>query len=353
MSVPPSSQKTGTLSLPCREDELDRFISRPFNETSEALNRVDGDYLVLGAAGKMGLHLCLMLKAALAKIGSAARVVAVSRFRSINSRTAFESQGIETLSGDLTDDAFLESLPLFENLFYLVGAKFGTSDRPDLLKRINIQLPSRVAKRFTGSRIVALSTGCVYPYVVPENRGSREGDELDPVGEYARSCVGREEAFVNVSKEFGTQISLIRLNYSVELRYGVLVDIANWVKKGKEVPLANGWVNVIWQGDALNQIVRSLEFAETPPRAINITGKETLSVRKIAQGFAERFGEEAKFTGVESSDAWLSDASWAEGNLGSARVTVSQMMDWIAAWLNANFETFRKPTGFHRRDGQF
>lgn len=347
------SRYCSSLRLPFEEGGLDAFISQPEAATVATLGRWPGDVLVLGAAGKMGLHLCLLLKRALLALGRGDKVVAASRFQSVSSREAFERQGIDTLAGDFQDSSFLDTLPDCPNVFYLVGAKFGTSDRPELLEEINVKLASSLAERFAASRMVALSTGCVYSYVGPESGGSREDAALQPVGAYAQSCVGRERSFGDVSRRRGAKVALVRLNYSVELRYGVLVDLAQKVKAGKPVSLRTGWVNVIWQGDAVNQIARCLDFAESPPRAINVTGPEVLSVRELALGFGRRFGVEVRFEGEEEPEAWLSDASWARLHLGEPTVSVSQMMDWIAAWLESGGETHGKPTGFDRRDGKF
>ncbi|MFP4281908.1 MAG: NAD-dependent epimerase/dehydratase family protein [Opitutales bacterium] len=341
------------LPLPCAPEAIDDFLSQPQEGTLELLDSVHSDILVLGAGGKMGLHLCRMLREGLRRLGKANTIYAASRFRTLASREAYEAHGIETLVGDFEDPAFLESLPECPVVFFLVGAKFGTAGQPELLQRINVEVPGRVAERFASSRIVAFSTGCVYAYTSPESGGSTEASPTAPVGAYAESCLGREEAFGRVSAARQTPVVLIRLNYSVEFRYGVPVDIASRVLRGEPVDVSMGYVNVIWQNDALNQIVQCLRLAQSPPVPINITGPEIVAVRDLAQRFGKLFGREPILTGEEAPTAWLSNAARSHQLFGRPSVSLDRMIEWIAAWLVREGSTYNKPTGFERRDGRF
>jgi len=341
------------MSLPCRPEELDHFISRPTDSVLQSLRGLDSDVLVLGAGGKMGLHVSLMLKRALESINSPHQIIAVSRFGSVNSREVFEQSGIETIACDLCDAKSLAELPDSQNIFFLAGVKFGSSDRPELLQQMNIDMPRLVTERFRGTRIVALSTGCVYSYVPLDSAGSNEHSPTDPPGKYARSCLGREQAFIDAAAKHGSRISLIRLYYSLELRYGVLLDIAQLVYQEQPVDISMPYVHVIWQGDAVAQIIRTLELTANPPFILNIAHPKRLEVQALANGFGERLGKSVRFTGQPAKEGWLPDATRALNQLGPPEVQISQIMDWIAAWLEAGHTTLNKPTGFAVMDGKF
>jgi nucleoside-diphosphate-sugar epimerase len=340
-------------SCPRTVDELDELLSVPPEGAVRAIEKCPGDFLVLGAAGKMGFHLTRMLQRSLQILGRDDRVVAVSRFSAPESRGHFERFDIETWKADLSDARQLDSLPTAANVFFMAGVKFGTTGNVDLLYRMNETMPRLVASRFHESRIVALSTGCVYSFTTPESGGSNEQSETDPPGEYARSCLAREQAFIEGSAAHATRCALIRLNYSVELRYGVLVDIATRVIGGQPIDLSTPCVNVIWQRDAVAQILQSLPHASSPPRIINVTGEETLSVRDIAIRFGERFDRTPTFEGHETSTCWLSNSDLACGMFGVPEMTVEMTIDWIAEWLSKGRATHGKPTHFQVRDGNY
>lgn len=301
----------------------------------------------------MGLHLCMLIKRALEKSGKENTVWAASRFRSLRGCDAYHAVGVRTLVGDFRDEAFVASLPNCPTVFYLVGAKFGTADNPELLQEINVEVAERLAARFRTARIVALSTGCVYSYVTPESGGSDESSRTESVGAYAASCVERENQFAGASARFGTRIALVRLNYAVEFRYGVLVDIATKVLRGEPVDVSTGFVNVIWQTDALNHIAQALCLADSPAKPINITGPEIVRVRDLAMQFGELLGREPRFVGKEQPTAWLSNAGRSHQLFGKPEVAPATMIRWVAAWLARDGSTYDKPTGFERRDGKF
>ncbi len=341
---------------PPTSEALDAFMSRPSEGVVATLARIEGDILVLGAGGKMGLHLCLMLRRGLEALGKSdrQRVIAVSRFGSVETRARFESHGIETISADLSEPEQLAALPDAPSVFFLAGVKFGTSHEPGLLEKMNVQMPRAVAERFRDSRIVALSTGCVYSFVSPETGGSTEEDATDPVGDYAISCLGREEAFRNAGERWGTPSALLRLNYAIDLRYGVLVDVAQKVLADQPVDVSMGYVNVIWQGDALAHTIQALPHASAPtPFVLNVTGPGILRVRDLAEQFGERFGKAVIIEGEEQATAWLNDASDAHARFGTPEVSIEEMVEWIASWLESGGETLGKPTHFETRDGKY
>ncbi|MCA1760018.1 MAG: NAD-dependent epimerase/dehydratase family protein, partial [Bacteroidales bacterium] len=246
------------------EKELEELLSRPSPETVEWFKSLDGDILFLGIAGKIGPSLAHMAQRACHEAGVAKRIIGVSRFSNQAEKDLIESRGIETIRGDLLNRDFLESLPKVKNVFFLAGMKFGSEDNLSLTWAMNSYLPALVAEYFKNSRIVAYSTGCVYPLVPVESGSSKETDKPEPVGEYAQSCLGRERMFEYGSRKYNTPVALIRLNYAVEPRYGVLVDIATKVKNNQPVDLTMGWFNAIWQGDANDMVLRSIVHATSP-----------------------------------------------------------------------------------------
>lgn len=342
-----------TPAPPTTPEELDLLISDPSDAVCEVVRACEGDFVVLGAGGKMGLHLAQMLRRSLQRLGDERRVIAVSRFQNADSTEPFRRHGIDTLSADLSREEDYPSLPEVANVFFLAGVKFGTGSSPELLRQMNVEMPARVAEHYRWSNIVAMSTGCVYSFTTPESGGSRETDATDPPGDYARSCLGREQAFTAGSLRHGTPVVLIRLNYSVEMRYGVLVDIALKVLRGQPIDVGMGYANVIWQGDAISQIIRSLPLTTSPPRILNVTGREVLRVRDLAERFAQRLGMPAKIEGTEGPTAWLSNSSRAAEWFGEPRVDLETLIDWTSDWVSHGRELLGKPTHFENREGKY
>lgn len=340
-------------SQPTSAEELDRMISNPEQSVIAAVEALPGDFLVLGAGGKMGLHLSQMLRRALTQLGRRDQVFAISRFTAPGSMRRFLADGISTHAADLSEPSAYVSLPDAANVFFLAGMKFGTASNPDLLDRMNVQTPRLVAEHYRASKIVALSTGCVYSFSSPESGGSTESSPTDPPGQYAISCLGRETQFIQASKRYQTACTLVRLNYSVELRYGVLVDIAIKVFHGQTIHVDTGYVNVIWQGDAISQIIRCMQIAQTPPAIINITGCEMLRIRDIAERFAEIFGKPARIAGTESPTAWLSNNAQSVKLFGAPSTSVDTMIERISRWIASGGETLGKPTHFENREGAY
>jgi len=334
-------------------EELEDLLSRPSQAAIRALGQSDGDILVLGAAGKMGPTLARMARRASDLAGIRRHVWGVSRFSSAEARHALESHGVETIQGDLLRSEFIDSLPDATNVIFMAGMKFGTTGNESLTWATNTWLPSLVSRRYATSRIVAFSTGNVYGTVAVDSGGSRENDLLRPCGEYALSCLGRERMFEYFSRAQGTPTALVRLNYAVETRYGVLVDLAQKVYDGVEIDLTVGYVNVVWQGDASAMALASLADVASPPWVVNLAGPELLSVREVCQQFGRLLGKPVRLTGCEPSDALLSNGEVAQRRYGPLQVNVEQMMRWIAHWLTAGEATLNKPTHFEERAGKF
>jgi nucleoside-diphosphate-sugar epimerase len=301
----------------------------------------------------MGGTMSLMLARAAAEAGGRRRVIAVSRFSDAASRNLLEQHGVETLSADLVDRDAVSRLPDAPNLFFLAGQKFGTSGQPELTWAMNTVVPANVAERWQRSRIVAFSTGCVYSMTAPESGGSHEESATEPPGEYAHSCLGREGVFRYFSQRHGTPVALLRLNYSVEFRYGVLMDIAQRILRSEPVDVSAGWVNVIWQRDACAYAIRCLDACDRPARPVNVTGEGILPVRELAAALAQRLRKSVHFTGAEQPRAWLNNAAWSHARWGRPTTSLEEMLDWTAAWATEGGRTLGKPTHFESSDGRF
>lgn len=334
-------------------DELELLLSEPQESTVRALAQLPGDVLVLGAGGKMGPTLARMAKRASDLAATPRRVIAVSRFSSPQLPQRLQSWGLETIRCDLLDPASLTNLPDAPNVIYMAGRKFGSTGNEPLTWAVNSFLPGLVSDRFRHSRIAAFSTGNIYGLTPVSRGGSLESDAPNPAGEYAMSCLGRERILEHFSRTANTKVSILRLNYATELRYGVLLDIAQHVYSGRSVEISMGYLNAIWQADASAVALASLLHASSPPFVVNITGPEVLSVRRVAEDFAERFGKAVQFDGVEAPDALLSNAAKAFQLFGKLRVCYEQMTAWIADWIERGGETLAKPTHFEERAGRF
>lgn len=345
MSMPP----------PSSEDVLDELLSTPRNATAAALREAPGDIVVLGAGGKMGPTLARMAARAaeIADGSSRRRVIAVSRFGSQTVRESLARHGVQTISADLLDAAAVARLPDAPNVIYMAGQKFGTSDAPSRTWMMNVVVPARCAERYASSRIVAFSTGNVYPLTPVASGGATESTETRPLGEYAASCLGRERVFEHYAATRGTRVAIARLNYAVDLRYGVLTDLAGQIRDGAPIPLAMGHVNVIWQGDANRVALELLPRASAPPFVLNVTGAETLSVRSLATELGDRLGIAPRFAGHEAADALLSNTARMREQFGHPEVSLDQMLDWVADWVRAKRPVLGKPTHFEVRDGAF
>ena len=352
--IPPSPVRVRTdgTALPRRfasVEALDEFLCTPSAALIADLGRAPGDILVLGVGGKMGPTLARLAKNA----APDRRVIGVARFSDAAVREGLERHGVETITADLLDRAAIAALPSVPNVVFAAGHKFGATGNPALTWAMNAHVPALVAERFCGSRIVAFSTGNVYPLMPVEGRGADEATPPGPIGEYAMSCLGRERMFEFFSARHATPGRVFRLNYAIDMRYGVLADIATKVHRGLPVDLAMGHVNVIWQGDANAQALRCLAHASTPTTPINCTGPAALSVRALAAELGARLGRAPQLVGTEAPTALLSDTAEAQRVFGAPTVPLEAMLDWVADWVAAGGASFNKPTKFEVRDGGF
>jgi nucleoside-diphosphate-sugar epimerase len=334
-------------------EQLEQLLSEPPRRSVQAMGALDGDIAVLGVGGKMGPTLARMAKRASEMAGVKRRVIGVARFSSPTLERRLQTWGVETVRCDLLDNKSLSRLPDAANVVFMAGMKFGTMGQEPLTWAINSFLPGLVADRYRQSRIAVFSTGNVYGLSPISRGGSREEDALNPSGEYAMSCVGRERTFEYFSRKHNTRMTILRLNYATELRYGVLLDIALQVHAGRAVRLSMGYLNAIWQADAAAMSIESLGCATSPPNVINITGPELLSVRWVAEEFGKRLNKPVTFDSEESSDALLSNAQKSYQLFGRPRVSAQQIIDWIAEWVSKSGTTLAKPTLFEERSGRF
>ena len=339
-------------TLPSRLDtveELDEFLSRPTTGLVEDLAGLEGDLLILGVAGKVGPTLARMALRA----SPGRRVVGVARFTDAAVRRGLDSLGVETLACDLLDRRAVERLPRLPNVVFMAGRKFGTTGDEPLTWAMNVVVPATVADVFAGSRIVAFSTLCVYPFARAPGPGCAEGCPPGPQGEYANSCVGRERVVEFFTRRAGSSGRIVRLNYAIELRYGVLHDIGRRILAGDPIDLRMGYANIVWQGDAAGQILRSLRHCTSPASPLNIGGAENSRIRDLADGLGARLGKSPVFVNAEAPDAWINDTRQAQALFGPPVVPVERMLDWTADWLLRGMPSHGKPTRYEQREGRF
>ena len=335
------------------EATLEERLSQPWPVTIKTLGEYDGDILILGIGGKMGPSLARLIQRADAELGQRRRLIGVSRFSNSTLRHQLEIEGIQTIAANALDTAQVQALPDSEIVIHMTGMKFGTGTNPGLTWATNTLGPSKICERYPQSRILAFSTGNVYPLVPSHSKGCPEDTPLEASGEYANAAIGRERIFDYYSRENRTAISLLRLNYAVEPRYGVLHDIGKMVWNNEVINLAMGLVNVIWQGDANNLALCALSDASSPAQPINIAGAEIISVKSIADQFAHHFGKPPRFLGEEAPTALLNDGRAAHRRYAAPRVAVADVIHWTADWIASGKRSFNKPTHFQTRDGKF
>src|SRR6478736_3583179 len=330
-------------------EALDELLCRPSQALIDDLGKVDGDIMILGVAGKMGPTLAGLAKAA----APDRRVIGVARFSEPGVKDWLHTRGVETINCDLLDEAAIKALPDIKNIVFMAGRKFGAEGDLSLTWAMNAHVPALVAQAFAGSRIVAFSTGCVYPFLPFDGRGSTEDMAPNPPGEYAQSCVGRERMFEYFSKRHSTPGRLFRLNYAIDMRYGVLHDIASKVLAGKPIDVSLGHVNFIWQGDASSQALRCLAHCDTPTSPINVSGHEILAVRDLATKFGRIFDRASVIIGEEQPTAWLTNTAQAVKLFGLPVVDTDQLIRWTADWVSRSMPSLGKPTKYEVRDGRY
>lgn len=334
-------------------EQLDDRLSDPPQWLVDRFRDLPGDLIVLGVAGKMGPTLARMAKRASDQAGTARRVIGVARFSDEAERGKLDGWGIETIKCDLLDEAAVAKLPDAPHVVYMAGMKFGSTGAASLTWAMNTHLPAVVCKRYQRSRIVAFSTGNVYGLAPMSSGGSVESDALNPQGEYAMSCLGRERMVEHFSRTLNIPTAIIRLNYACELRYGVLVDLAQRIQADQPIDLTMGYANVIWQADANAMSLAALADAASPPYILNVAGPETLSVQRVCEQLARRMGKQVTFTGEPSTTAILSNGQFGHQRYGYPSVSAGQLIDWIADWVGRGGKTLGKPTKFEVRDGKF
>ncbi len=334
-------------------EALEALLSSPSPQAIETLAALDGDLLILGIGGKMGPTLARMAKQASQQAGVARRVIGVSRFSDSALRQRLESWGVETIAGDLLDEACVEALPDVPNVIFMTGMKFGASRNPAMTWAMNGYAPALVCRKLRHSRIVAFSSGNVYPLVPLDSGGSKETDEIGPVGEYAITVLGRERMFQYFSDRYQIPMALLRLNYATEMRYGILADIAQDVFHERPVEVSTPMFNVIWQADANAMTLAALAHTAVPPRIINVAGPEFLRVRDVAEQFGRLMNKPVRFTGQEGTTAFLNNGTEGHRLLGNVSVDVETMIRWTAEWVRRGGESLGKPTHFQVRSGKF
>jgi nucleoside-diphosphate-sugar epimerase len=335
------------------EEELEERMSRPTDADIETMRTLEGDVLILGVGGKMGPTLARLIQRSTGAAKKNIRVMGAARFTDKTMPDKLRANGVEPITCDLLEPEELAKLPDVENIIFMAARKFGTTGSEHLSWAINTQLPALVAERYRNSRIVCFSSGNVYPLIPIEQGGASEETPVGPQGEYAQSVLGRERVFEHASHRWGTRVTMLRLNYAIDLRYGVLVDIARAVFERRPVDLRMPLVNVIWQGDANSVCMRSIGHCSSPPFVLNLTGPETLSIQWIAEQFARRFGYTASFTGEASQSALLNNSAKCHRLFGYPTVGPDEMIDLIADWIAAGGTLSNKPTHFQTRDGRF
>lgn len=335
------------------EEMLDTMLTTPSDALCEDMAKLNGDIMVLGAGGKMGPTLCVLAKRAMEKAGVDKKVYAVSRGSDPIAKAFMEANGIVTIAADLLDTEKLRALPDTENVIYMAGKKFGTDGNEWQTWAMNAALPAYTAEKFKNSRIVVFSSGNIYPMVPAYTGGCREEDALGPVGEYAMSCMARERVFEYAANTWGTKVFFYRLNYAVDLRYGVIYDIARQIQEDKPISLRTACFNCIWQGSANEIAIRGLLHVDSPACTMNVTGPEILSVKETALELGRYLGKEPKFEGEPGERALLNNSAKAMETFGYPAVSAKTLIRWQAEWLLDGGRTLDKPTHFETRDGKF
>ena len=329
---------------------LEEVMTTPSPAVIATLQQLPGDIIVLGVGGKIGPSLARLAKRA----APTKRVVGVARFSEKEVREKLTQWGIECIAADLLERKEIEALPKLANVVFMAGRKFGSSGDEEQTWAMNALVPALVAEAFAGSRIVAYSTGCVYPYVNVHHGGATEATPATPPpGAYANSCVAREAMFGYFSRTRGTPGRIIRLNYAIDMRYGVLHDVASRVLAGTPINLATGYVNVIWQGDANAMVLRAFGHCTVPTSPLNVSGPETVSIRWLAETFGQRLGKPPVFTAVEAPEAWLVNTAQATRLFGYPSVPLVKLVDWTADWVARGMPSLGKDTHYDVRDGVF
>ncbi len=335
------------------EEKLNELLTTPTDKLVEDIAKIKGDIMVLGAGGKMGPTLCLLAANAIKKAGIKKRVIAVSRFSDQIALDLLHAYGVETISCDLLDHDSFEALPEVENIIYMAGRKFGTDGQEYLTWAMNSTLPAFVAYKFRKSNIVVFSSGNIYPIVPLASGGCTEEDKVGPIGEYPMSTLARERAFEYAANKYGTKVFIYRLNFAVDLRYGVIFDCAKRIMDGEPISLTTPCFNFIWQGTANEIAIRGLLHAGSPMVKMNVTGPETVSIRYLANKLGKYLGKTPIFEGEEQPNAYLNNASLAMETFGYPDVCAETLIRWQAEYILDGCRVLDKPTHFEERKGSY
>jgi nucleoside-diphosphate-sugar epimerase len=335
------------------ERQLDELLTSPTEDLIRDLEALEGDIMVLGAGGKVGPTVCVMLQKACARCSKPRKVYAVARFTDPHVTELLAREHVTMLTADLNDPEQIAALPKVPNIIYMVGRKFGTSGNAHETWQMNTVIPAMVTRHFGDARYVVYSTGNVYPFTRPEEGGSVETDAADPVGEYGMSCLGRERVFEYAARHYGAKVLIFRLNYAIDLRYGVLFDLANRILAGEPVSLNVSGFNCVWQHYVAEVTIRSLLLADNKVEYLNVTGPEFVSTRWAACKLAEQLGKEVSFTGEPSEKALLSNAGKCVRLFGYPRKGVEELIALQAQWILSGGRQLGKPTHFEEQKGRF
>lgn len=333
--------------------ELEEKLSRPSTRLIADMAKIEGDIMILGLGGKMGPSLAKLAKRAMDATGMEKKVMGASRFSNNGLYQELTEFGIKCIPMDLLDDKALLKLPHAKNVIYMAGNKFGTAGNEHFTWTMNAYLPGRISEKYKDSNIVVLSTGNVYPFLPIDSGGATEKVKPSPVGEYAQSCLGRERVFEHFSIKNGTEMLIFRLNYALDLRYGVLLEVAQAVANKAPIDLSMGFVNVIWQGDANEYAIRSLLHCKSPAKKLNITGPEVIAIQWLAEEFGKLLDKTPIFENCPSKTALLNNPAQAHKLFGKPFVSLEEMIRWTAHWVKIGGKQHGKPTHFQERKGNF
>ena len=335
------------------EAQIDAALSEPTPQLVECFGRLKGDILILGVGGKVGPTLAQTAVRAAEASGVSRAVIGVDLFPTAASRTRLDRLGVKTVKADLMKPGAFEALPDAPNVMYMIGRKFGSTGAEWGTWLTNVFLAGEAARRYRKSRIVAFSSGNIYPFLPLGTNGATETTPPSPLGEYAMSCLGRERMFDYYGNEAGAKVLQFRLNYAAELRYGIVLDVAMQVWNGTPINVSMGHVNVVWQGYVSAVALQCFELAASPPRVLNVTGPEIVPIRWMATRLGELMDKKPKFVGEEALNALLSNSTQCHKLFGYPQVNVDTMIEWVAHWVMRGGATLNKPTHYETRDGKF
>ena len=335
------------------EDALDTLLSTPSAKLIEDMRQIEGDIMVLGAGGKMGPSLCLLIQNAIREAGVNKQLTAVSRFTDEFAVRLMEKNGIRTISCDMMEPGAIDKLPDCPNIIFLAGRKFGTDGQEALTWAMNSILPAKVAYRYRNARIVVFSSGNVYPMATLHSGGALETESPLPNGEYAMSCLARERAFQYHAQTYGTQIMIYRLSFAVDLRYGVLYDIASSILKEEPISLTMPAFNCIWQGDANEMAIRGLLRASTADTIYNVTGPAIVSMEYAATRLGQLLGKAPVLVDAPTETAYVANSAKAMQEFGYPLVDINTLLAWQAEWILTGGRSLNKPTHYETRNGKY